>query len=233
MSFVDVRWTWLLAGGVLMLAVGCEAQPSAPQSEPEVPVAGPAVEPEAAAEETAPEGQSEPEAAPETESTAVPEEASAGREVTLQILDWDATQKLVDKHRGKVVVMDLWSTYCPPCIAEFPHLVKLHREYGDQVECISVSLDYDGLDDTPVEGYREKVLRFLKKQNATFTNVLLSTDAETLFNKHIEHNSMPVVYVFDQDGKRVAAFPDLQGDPEKFNYADFVTPLVERLLAER
>ena len=231
MTFDHVPWTALFAGGMLMLVAGCENQPAAPETEPEVPAAGPAVEPEAASEATAPEGQSEPESSP------VPTESSSeevpGREVSLQVLDWDATQKLVEKHRGKVVVMDLWSTYCPPCIAEFPHLVELHRQYGDQVECISVSLDYDGLDDTPVEEYREKVLGFLKKQEATFTNVLLSTDAETLFNERIEHNSMPVVYVFNQDGERVAAFPDLQGDPERFNYADFVTPLVERLLAER
>ena len=41
---------------------------------------------------------------------------------------------------------------------------------------------------------------------------------------------MPVIYVFDQSGKRVAMFPDLK-NPEESTYAKDVTPVVEQLLA--
>ncbi|MCA9091780.1 MAG: TlpA family protein disulfide reductase, partial [Planctomycetaceae bacterium] len=174
----------------------------------------------------APQGQSE-DPMPTTES---PVEAAA---VDAQILDWDGVEALVRSHKGKVVVMDLWSTYCLPCRKEFPNLVNLHKEHGDQVACISVSLDFDGLEDQPVEACREKVLKFLTDQGATFDNVVCSTPAETVFDSKIPHKSVPAVYVFDKEGNWVGKFPNLdEGDPEAFNYPEHVLPLVTQLLAQ-
>ena len=42
-----------------------------------------------------------------------------------EILSWDQTQKRREQFAGKVVVLDVWSTYCDPCVREFPNLVKL------------------------------------------------------------------------------------------------------------
>ena len=55
-------------------------------------------------------------------------EGAAKAKVTLQIVDWDETLMLVAAHKGKVVVLDAWSTSCQPCMKEFPNLVKLHRK---------------------------------------------------------------------------------------------------------
>lgn len=150
--------------------------------------------------------------------------------VGLRIMDWDQTQALVKQHAGKVVVVDIWSTYCPPCRAEFPGLVKMHNELGEKVSCISVSFDYEGFDDMPVESYREKVLAFLTKNNSTLTNVLCSTAPEEVFLKKIDHASLPVVYVFDKAGNVAGQFPDPK-DPAEFTYAEHVRPLVEKLIA--
>lgn len=198
----------------LCLAVtGC--RPAAPP-EPEVP--GPGAAAPSVAPEPAPTGQQE---SPE------PEESS----VQLRVLDWDSTLALVRERAGQVVVMDLWSTHCPPCIQEFPELVRLHEELGDRVSCISVSLD---LDDPrgAVEEHQPRVQRFLAQQRATFDNVLLSTDAETLFRDKLEHQSMPVVFVYDQAGALAGQFPD-PADPSEFTYQEQIVPLVKKLLAER
>lgn len=159
----------------------------------------------------------------------VPAGQTESPDIPLAILDWEATQALIQAQRGKVVVVDLWATYCPPCIAEFPNLVQLSRQYPDRVACISVSADYDGLDDRPPESYRERVLKFLDKQQATFQNVLLSIDAETLFNEKIQHKSIPVVYVYDREGNLAGQFPDLE-NPAEFTYQEHVLPLVKKLL---
>ena len=51
------------------------------------------------------------------------------------------TIRLAD-YRGKVVVLDLWATWCPPCRAEIPHLVNISREYGGRdVEVIGLTID--------------------------------------------------------------------------------------------
>ena len=78
-----------------------------------------------------------PEAAPTGDA---PESDDAQSKVTVKILDYEGIMDLVKQHKGKVVVMDAWSTFCEPCIKEFPGLVKLHKQYGpDKVACISLS----------------------------------------------------------------------------------------------
>ncbi len=41
--------------------------------------------------------------------------------------------------KGKVVVMDFWATWCPPCLREMPGLTEIHRKYGDKVVVIAAS----------------------------------------------------------------------------------------------
>lgn len=198
--------------------LGCSGSGS---SSPEIPSSGGAVmSGEPGEMEPVPPGQSE---SPDSDSDAPP--------VTLEVLDWKTTRDLVNKHQGKIVVMDLWATYCPPCVQEFPSLVKLHQDHGDQVTCISVSLDYQGFEEEPVDACREKVLTFLKKMNARFVNVICSTDSETVLLKEIGTGSIPVVYIFDREGNKVAEFPD-PDNPDEFTYEAQIVPIVKKLLEQ-
>lgn len=170
-----------------------------------------------------PEGQSEP---TDSETPAAPPQAPA---VTLRILDWAGVEEIIAAQRGKVVVVDLWSTGCPPCRREFPQLVKLHRELGDRVACVSVSTDYDGIPSKPPETYRETVLEFLTQQGATFDNVLCSQAAEELFEQ-LKIGSIPSVFVYNQAGELVQRFTE-PVDGQEFTYAGQIRPYVESLLA--
>jgi thiol-disulfide isomerase/thioredoxin len=161
-------------------------------------------------------------------------EGAAKAKVTLQIVDWDETLMLVAAHKGKVVVLDAWSTSCQPCMKEFPNLVKLHRKYGGrEVVCMSLSCDYAGIKNKPPEFYRERVLKFLEKQEAGFQNLLSSVPAEDLFDK-MELSSIPAVYVFGPDGKIAKRFDNEQAKTEEdnFTYAD-VNKLVEDLVKKK
>lgn len=172
----------------------------------------------------APEGQTEPPAA--EPSPAPPPQAP---QVTLRILDWSGVEQIIASHKGKVVVVDLWSTGCIPCRREFPHLVKLHRELGDRVACVSVSTDYDGIPSKPPETYRETVLEFLTQQGATFDNVLCSQAAEELFDQ-LKIGSIPSVFVYNQSGELVQRFTE-PVDGQEFTYEGQIRPYVESLLA--
>jgi len=159
---------------------------------------------------------------------------AAKPKVTLQIVDWEETLKLVAAHKGKVVVLDAWSLSCAPCMKEFPNLVKLHQKYGGkEVVCMSLSCDYAGIKNKPPEYYREKVLKFLEKQGADFQNLLASVPSEDLFDKKMKISSIPVVYVFGPDGKIAKRFDNEQAKAEddNFTYADinkFVDELVQK-----
>jgi len=151
--------------------------------------------------------------------------------VALEIASWEETQKLVAAHKGKIVVLDAWSTSCQPCMKEFPNLVKLHQKYRDKgVACMSLSCDYQGIKNKPPEFYRERVLKFLEKQGAGFQNLLASEPAEELYEK-LELASIPAVFVYGRDGKLVKRFDNEQAKSEEdnFTYED-VNKLVEELL---
>lgn len=199
----------------LLTSLGCETSSPPPAVAPStgtVPAA-----PSAAAANAASEKE-----APKATVTAV----------TLDIKNWDETLELVAKHKGKVVVLDLWSTSCDPCMVEFPHLVELHKKHGDKLICMSASCDYAGIKSKPPESYRDHVLEFLTKQNATFQNVLLNVESDVLFEK-IELASIPAVYVFGPDGKVAKRFDNDNAKPgEDFTYTKDIVPFVEKLLAE-
>ena len=158
------------------------------------------------------------------------DEAASGSKVTLETLDWQQTLKRVASHKGQIVVLDAWSTSCEPCKKEFPNLVKLHKRYPKDVACMSMSCDYAGIKKKPPEFYRERVLKFLDTQGATFENILSNVPSDELFEK-MDLASIPAVYVYGRDGKLLKRFDNdaLKSGEEEFTYED-VTKLVEQLL---
>src|SRR5688500_18499305 len=68
-------------------------------------------------------------------------------------------QKLKDLH-GKVVILDFWATYCPPCIEEIRHLMELKAKYGDDLEVIG--LHVGGEDD------QDKIPEFVERLKITY-----------------------------------------------------------------
>lgn len=145
--------------------------------------------------------------------------------ITVKIVDYDGVMETVASHKGKIVVMDAWSSWCEPCVAEFPGLVELHKKYGpEKVACISLSFDADG---DPAE-YEADVLTFLKSQGATFDN-LLSSDPEALYDK-FDFPSIPAVFVYDVDGNLAKRVDNSKRGSKPFTYAD-VEAVVQKLLA--
>lgn len=135
---------------------------------------------------------------------AEPAAASPAAEVKLVIKDYDGLQQLIASKKGKVVVVDAWSTYCDPCMKEFPGLVGLHKKYGaEKVACISMCTNYSGVG-KPEDELAEP-LAFLKKQGATFDN-LLSSDADETLYKKLKIASIPCIFVYDADGKLAKLF---------------------------
>jgi thiol-disulfide isomerase/thioredoxin len=154
-------------------------------------------------------------------------------DVQLKILDYAGVQRLIADARDKVVIVDVWSTGCPPCIAEFPRLVALDRKYASRgVKCISLSLDFEGVGKP--EDVAPQVLKFLRKQGATLENVLAADEPEVIYKK-LEAASIPLVLVYDRQGKLRGRFEEpavnRKGAAPKSLY-DQVEAMVDTLLAE-
>ncbi len=59
------------------------------------------------------------------------------------LIDRNGKQVSLQEMKGKVIFMNFWATWCPPCIAEMPSIDKLEEEMGDDVEFVMISLDND------------------------------------------------------------------------------------------
>ncbi len=149
---------------------------------------------------------------------------------TLQILDYPGIEQLIAAKHGQVVVLDCWSTSCQPCRKEFPKLVALSNKYREQLACISLSFDYEGIGKP--EDQRDKVLTFLQQQAATFDNVLCSLESDGLAEK-LNIPSIPVVFVYDRNGKLRKQFDNRNASKTgPFDYEQIET-LVAELLQEK
>ncbi len=153
--------------------------------------------------------------------------------IALQVQGWPAIQKLVKRHPGKVVVLNVWTTTCGTCLKEFPKFVQMQKDFGaDKLVCVSVNCDYDGIKGKPPAFYRADVMKVLTKHNATFPNVMLD-EALIDFLEQRKLSSTPAMYVYGPDGKLAKRFDndDAEKEEDEFTIGD-VRNLIGRLLAK-
>jgi len=150
--------------------------------------------------------------------------------VQVQVADLDLLQEIVASLAGKVVVIDIWSTSCAPCMLQFPHLVELSRSGKEPLACISFNVDYIGLKSKSPEVYLPKVAEFLHKQQATFTNLLSATSDENVLT-HFKLESIPAILIYGPDGTLQHTLTDVNSGDDGLTYAGDVIPKVEALLS--
>lgn len=147
--------------------------------------------------------------------------------------DWSDLQKLIAEQKGKVVVLDVWSTACEPCMKEFPHLIALQNRFPDDVVAISFDIDYAGIKKKPVSYYRERVLKFLGSQpESTALHRMCTTAADELFTE-INLDSIPAIYVYGRNGELAQRFDGSISQGEGVSYEKLVIPFVEGRVKEK
>ena len=113
------------------------------------------------------------------------------------LTDMDGRSVTLSKYRGKVVMLNFWATWCPPCRAEVPSIEKLYRRMqGKDFALLAVNVENNG---------RDSVAAFAKEIPISFP-VLLDPDhrVTTLY----QVNGIPQTYILDKNGVIVQ---DVQG----------------------
>ncbi|NNE00685.1 MAG: TlpA family protein disulfide reductase [Pirellulaceae bacterium] len=161
---------------------------------------------------------------PTTASEKSAEESNAS--VEIQFATWQEVEQAA-KSSGKITVVDIWSTVCVPCVTELPHLAELHQSMKDQVQCIAMSIDFDGRKSKPAESYQESVLAVLNFIRADFPCYISTTASDDVYAA-AEIDSIPAVLIYDADGKLIKKFVDT-GDSVGFTYHKDIIPYVKEL----
>ncbi len=99
---------------------------------------------------------------------------------------------LLAKNKGKVVILDLWATWCPPCRKEIPGFINLYNKYKDKgLEIIGIAFDENG---------PEMVPPFVQKVGINYPIYLDGGDIAQAYDLH----AYPTTIIYGKDGKEAS-----------------------------
>ena len=141
----------------------------------------------------------------QTPSTAMmPKETTTGAKAIAGVIDLPIAKHeggalKLNELRGKVVIVDFWGTFCPPCLKQVPQLVALDKKYKDKgLEIVGLSMDDKQKD-------QKLVNDFIKKFSVSYTIAYPSRIISDAFLKGSEDDTgsppIPQLFIFGKDGK--------------------------------
>ncbi len=102
----------------------------------------------------------------------------------------DGSLKTLSDYRGKVILLNIWATWCGPCRKEMPSIEAVHRDYaGRGLAVVAVSVDAEGMEDA--------IRHFTDEYNLTFD---ILYDATGLFRAVYRYTGVPETYIIDRNG---------------------------------
>ena len=146
----------------------------------------------------------------EVSAAGLPPSAANGSAPAFSLTDIDGKKVSLADFKGKVVILDFWATWCPPCRKEIPDFITIQKEYADRgVQIVGVALD-----ELP------KVQAFARENGMTYP-VLIGNDGVVAQYGGIE--GIPTTFIIDRKGKIVERF---EGFRPRSTFVEAITRLL-------
>jgi peroxiredoxin len=122
-------------------------------------------------------------------------QSKAEMDFTLQ--DLDGKEWKLSDLKGKIVLLNFWATWCPPCQMEMPEFQKLYDRFGSDGDVVILAVASTSLEGQSAEVSKDSVSEFVKGQKFTFP-VLFDTDG-SVWKQYIQPG-IPANYIIDRQG---------------------------------
>ena len=120
----------------------------------------------------------------------------------LRPLDEKTFAQLTASHKGSVLLVDFWATWCAPCREEMPQLVQLERTYrGRGLRLVTISCD------EPED--QSKAAEFLTQHGAPAPAYLKRVAEDEAFIDSVDRKwsgALPALFLYDRSGRMVRSF---------------------------
>jgi len=136
------------------------------------------------------------------------QQTQQGKSLDLKYTAVDGSVVDLSKMRGKVVLVDFWATWCPPCRGEVPDVVAAYNKYHDRgFEIVGVSLDQD----------KDALLAFTQENGMVWPQYFDGKGWSNDVSSSFGINSIPAMWLVGKDGVLITknAQEDLAGQVEK------------------
>jgi thiol-disulfide isomerase/thioredoxin len=118
----------------------------------------------------------------------------------VRTIDSDGLRSLLSERKGRALILNVWATWCIPCVEEFPDLVRLDSLYRSRgVDVVTISIDFEDEVDTKIRPF----LRRMRASMPAYVNAF-PTPADLIDELEPSWSgAIPATFAYDAKGRRV------------------------------
>lgn len=117
---------------------------------------------------------------------------------TVEPINKESLRTLIAERHGNPLFLNIWATWCKPCVEEFPDIIRISKEFKN-VEVAAISADFP-------DEIEEKILPFVKKLNVPFKVYVADFGSQDEFFQLFDSRwggEIPATFLYDTNGKQI------------------------------